>query len=193
FVTLGKHLGIEVHVLFTQSSQPVGNGIGPALEARDIIWVLTDDRRGPADLRVKSLLMAGKMLEMGGKARKGEGGKLAQHILDSGLAYKKFVQMIRAQGGARIIDANKVPISPLTHDALAWKTGRITDMDNHQIAQIAKDAGAPSDKGSGIYLHAHLHWKVNKGDILYTIHAHNRDELAYALDTAKKNPGLTIT
>lgn len=193
FIALGSQLGIDVHVLFTDSQQPVGAGIGPALEARDVIWVLKDDRRGPADLRDKSLLIAGKMLEMGGKARKGEGITLAQELLDSGKAYAKFVQMIRAQGGPKIVDAEKVPLSPLAADIRATRAGRVTNMDNHTIAQVAKDAGAPADKGSGMYLRVHLGDHVKKGDILYTIHAHNRDELEFALETARKNPGITIT
>ncbi len=189
FCTLGKKLGIAVHVIVTDGSQPVGNGIGPALEARDVIWVLTDDKRGPEDLREKSLIMAGKTLEMGGRKN---GYALAKKLLESGAAYAKFVEIINAQGGARIVTADKVPLSQFTHHVRAWTSGKIVSMNNHIIAQIAKDAGAPADAGSGMYLHAHVGDIVKKGDILYTLYTHNHVELGYALTTVKKDPGIVI-
>ncbi len=192
FITLGNKMGISVTVQITDGSQPVGNGIGPALEARDLLWVLLDDRRGPQDLREKSLLVAGKALEMGGKAKHGKGYALAQQILDSGRAYQKFVEMIKAQDGKRIIRAEDVPLSQLTYHVRAWKPGRIVEMNNHSIAHIAKNAGAPADPGSGLYLHCHRNDVVKKGDILYTIYAHNPVELGYAIETAKKEAGVEI-
>ncbi|HSU72564.1 MAG TPA: AMP phosphorylase [Candidatus Binatia bacterium] len=192
FTVLGAKLGIDVQVLITDGSQPVGNGIGPALEARDLLWVLTNDRRGPYDLREKSLIMAGKLLEIGGKAALGEGYIRAQQILDSGEAYAKFAEMIKAQGGPRIIRAEDVPLSKLTFDVLAPKSGRIVEMDNRAIAHIAKSAGAPSDRGSGLYLHKHRNDVVKAGELLYTIHATTRDELTYAIAASRQHVGVVI-
>ena len=60
---VGKNLGIKIKTIFTDGSQPVGNGIGPALEARDIIAVLQNEKNAPQDLRQKTLMMAGEILE----------------------------------------------------------------------------------------------------------------------------------
>jgi AMP phosphorylase len=192
FVALGQQMGIDVHVTTTDGSQPVGNGIGPALEARDVIWVLTDDRRGPADLREKSLRLAGKLLEMGKKAKPGQGYALAQEILDTGKAYEKFIEMIRAQGGPRIIHADEVPLSKLTYVVRAPRDGKVIEFDNRHLAQVAKNAGAPSDPGSGIFLHVHLNSVVKKGEPLYTIYADHAFEIDYALKTCRENLGLSI-
>ncbi|MBI4145632.1 AMP phosphorylase [Candidatus Woesearchaeota archaeon] len=192
FCTLGNKLGIDVHVLVTDGSQPIGNGIGPALEARDVIWVLTDDRRGPQDLREKSLIMAGKLLEMGNCCKRGEGYATAERILDSGEAYAKFIEIIKAQGGPRIVKADAVPLSAHTFIVRAPRNGTITNMDNKALASIAKAAGAPSDHGSGIFLHKHRSENVRRGEPLYTIHAGSRDELRYATSAARAFNGVSI-
>lgn len=192
FKALGRHLGIDVHVIITDGSQPIGNGIGPALEARDVIWVLTDDRRGPSDLREKSIMFAGHALEVGGKAKKGKGKAMAKQILDSGAAYAKFIDMVQAQGGPEIIHADEIPLSKLSEDVKAPKTGKIVEMENALLAHIAKSAGAPSDHGSGIYLHKHKGDKVKRGEILYTIYANNKDEMGLAIDAVKDHLGVVI-
>jgi AMP phosphorylase len=192
FTVLGSKMGIEVTVLITDGSQPVGNGIGPALEARDLLWVLLNDRRGPYDLREKSLIMAGKMLEIGGKAKLGEGYMMAQQILDSGQAFAKFAEMIKAQGGPRILRPEDVPLSKLTYEFKALRSGRVIAIDNHAIAHIAKSAGAPSDRGSGLLLNKHRNDSVKAGDVLYTVYANTRDAMNEAMASIKHHSGVFI-
>jgi len=192
FTLIGARVGVDVHTIITDGTQPIGNGIGPALEARDLIWVLTNDRRGPTDLREKSLIMAGKMFEIAGKSKPGEGYMLAQKLLDSGEAYAKFVEMIKAQGGPRIVRAESIPLSKYTCEYRAPKSGRIVEINNKAIAHIAKSAGAPSDRGSGVYLHKHRNDVVSAGDLLYTIYANNKDELRLACESSKVHSGYVI-
>ena len=192
FVFLGKKLGIKVEVMITDGSQPIGNGIGPALEIKDVIWVLTGDKRGPNDLREKSLRMAARALEFSGKAKKGKGLALATKLLDSEAAYSKFIDMIKAQGGPKIVNADKVKFSKLQKHVRAGFNGTVVQMQNRALAHIAKSAGAPSDHGSGIYLEKHKGDTVKKGDIVYTIYANNKDELELALDATKQHFGAVI-
>ena len=51
FESISKKLGIKIKVIITDGSQPVGNGIGPGLEARDVLWVLKNDSKQPLDLK----------------------------------------------------------------------------------------------------------------------------------------------
>ncbi|MCV4820187.1 thymidine phosphorylase, partial [Escherichia coli] len=89
-VTVGAAIGLEVRPLLTDGSQPVGRGIGPALEAMDVLAVLERRHDAPQDLRERALLLAGAVLEMAGKAAPGEGFLLAQRTLDEGRALAKF-------------------------------------------------------------------------------------------------------
>ncbi len=191
FYALSKRLGIKTKVIITNGSEPIGNGIGPALEARDVLWVLKDDPRQPLDLREKSIKMAGIMLEMGGKARKGDGFRKALGIVDSGAAYKKMMEIIKAQGGKEI-SPDKIKIGKIRYEFRANKSGIVKYLDNNLISRIARSAGAPHDIGAGIYLHKHVKDRVKKGEKILTIHAENRQKMGYAVDVLKKTDCVVI-
>ncbi|MBW3016798.1 thymidine phosphorylase, partial [Candidatus Woesearchaeota archaeon] len=135
----------------------------------------------------KSLSMAGLLLEMGRKANKGQGYQKAKDILDSGKAYEKFCEIIKAQGNA-ITDADKIPIGRHTFLYRAPKTGTIMDIHNKKINLIARFAGAPNEKGAGIYLYVHEGYKVKKGDKLFKICADSSRKLKLAKSVLKENP-----
>src|SRR3989344_1345145 len=101
FIELGKKLNMKIKVAITNGSQPIGNGIGPALEAKDVLLVLQNI--GPEDLKNKSIKLAGIILKMCGKPK-----KLARILLESGEAYKKMKEIIIAQGGNPNIQPEKI-------------------------------------------------------------------------------------
>jgi len=183
FKQLAKKLGIKIKVAITNASEPVGNGIGPALEAKDCLWVLQNDPKGPKDLREKSLKLAGMLLEFSGKTKKGYA--LAEKILTTGKAYDKMMDIIKAQGG-KPKKPEEISVGKETYDVKAWKTGKITKIDNTAISRIARISGAPKDKGAGIYLHKHENEHVYKNEVLYTIYAHNPTSLKYGIEKAKE-------
>ncbi len=191
FEAISKKLGIKIMVVITGGSQPIGNGIGPALEARDVIWVFENDLRQPLDLREKSVKMAGLLLEIGGKAKKGAGAKKALKILESGSAYRKMMEIIKAQGGKKI-KAEDINIGKFAYNFRAKKSGVITHIDNKSISKIARAAGAPLDKGAGIYLHKHVKEHIKRNEKIFTIHAKNRQKLSYAVNVLKKTDGIII-
>src|SRR3989344_2768932 len=100
FKLVGKGLGMDVKVIVTDGSQPIGNGVGPLLEAEDVMMVLKNYPNAPQDLKEKSLKLAVLLLEMTGKYAKGQGIIEARKILESGKALKKMQQIIAAQGKA---------------------------------------------------------------------------------------------
>ena len=63
FEFVGDRLNIHLECMITDGRQPVGRGIGPVLEARDVMQVLQNDPNCPNDLRQKSLLLAGRIIE----------------------------------------------------------------------------------------------------------------------------------
>jgi putative thymidine phosphorylase len=191
FERLGKELGINVCTMITQGSEPIGNGIGPVLEARDCLWVLKNDSRAPQDLRRKSLEMAAVALEFSGTAKKGQGMQAATEILNSGKAYKKFVDMITAQGG-KDVDPESMRGCPLQHTYTAPRNGKISELNNISIAKIARMAGAPRDKDAGIFLHKHCGDPVKKGEPIMTIYAHTKEKLNYAIEILRELDGIIV-
>lgn len=186
FEIVGKEIGIHVFVVFTDGRQPIGNGIGPALEARDVMWMLADHPNQPLDLRRKCTTMAGYIFEMTGKAKKGEGKKLAEKLLSTGAAYKKMWDVINAQG-AYIKKIEDIDVGKFTHDVVAAKSGAIRHIDNSAISKIARLAGCPKDKKAGVYLYKHIGDRVAKGEKLFTIYTQSSERLHYA----KNHDGFT--
>ncbi len=184
-IAVGIAIGLNVVTVVTDGRQPIGRGIGPSLEALDVLAVLQNDITAPKDLRQKAVLLAGKLLEMGGKVSKGEGEILANEILHSGKAWEKFQQICIAQGGL------KTPKTALyTQIITADKPGMITAIDNRKIAKVAKLAGAPDAATAGIYFSASIGLKVEKGQDLYKIYAESPGELAYAIEYLRANPDI---
>ena len=174
---VGKALGLRLRIEQTDGSQPVGHGIGPALEARDVLAVLQGKADGPADLRERALRLAGAVLELAAKASIGLGVVIARDILDDGRAWRKFQAICRAQGGMR-----EPTRAALTHVIEAAVRANVVEIDNRRLARVAKLAGAPSDKAAGLDLHVRVGDRVERGQPLFTVHAEAPGQIAYALD-----------
>ena len=182
---VGAALGVHVQAHLSDGAQPVGRGIGPALEARDVLAVLRAELHAPRDLRERALALAARVLEFAPDAAPGSGAARAAEILDSGLAWRKFRAISEAQGGFR-----EPARAPFTHVVAAAQGGECTAIDNRRIAQVAKLAGAPRAATAGVDLHVRLGERVEKGAPLYTVHAESRGELAYALAFASHRANI---
>ncbi|MAZ76740.1 MAG: thymidine phosphorylase, partial [Micavibrio sp.] len=168
----GVAMGIGVRVHISDGSQPVGRGIGPALEARDLVAVLQNGKDAPKDLRERALDLAGHILEFSSNVKNGQGRSVATKILDSGKAWKKFQAICEAQGGMK-----DIPSAKYTRVIEANMVGQVTAIDNRRIARLAKLAGAPADKVAGVDLHTPVGVKIEKGQPLFTVHANSPGEL----------------
>lgn len=174
---VGHELGILVDIAFSDGFQPVGRGIGPMLEAYDILAVLQRDPHAPQDLRERAITLAAKIIEFQPTIQTGMGRAIAQEILDSGKAYEKFCNICESQGGMR-----SLKLAEHTFDIVARSEGCVTQINNRTLSRLAKLAGAPHAKGAGVKLHTPLGTSVEKGEPLFTIYAESKNELDYALD-----------
>lgn len=184
-VKVGAVLGLNMRIVETDGSQPVGRGIGPALEARDVLMVLQQQADGPADLRDRALELAGELIELVGRAEPGNGMRLATEVLSSGQAWRKFQAICDAQGGMRT-----PPLALHQRPVHATARGQIIALDNRRLAKAAKLAGAPTSPAAGIDLHVRLASTVEPGQPLFTIHAQSRGELEYALHYVAQQHGI---
>jgi thymidine phosphorylase len=184
---VGAAVGLRVLPVMTDGTQPVGHGIGPALEAQDVLQVLQGNPDAPTELRERSLELAGYLLELAGKVATGAGQAMAREILADGRAWRKFQALCRAQGGMR-----EPPVAPFSRAFTAARTGRVIRIDNRRLARVAKLAGAPHDAAAGLVLHARVGAQVGAGEPLFTVHAESIGELEYALAYARQ-PGEILT
>lgn len=191
FEYVASRMHVKLEVVITDGRQPIGRGIGPALEARDVMWVLENDPRAPDDLRRKSLHLAGRMIEFDPDVRGGDGFAIARDILESGRALAKMRDIISAQGATRF-NHNDFPLARLTHQVLAPHDGMVTAIDNLLIAQVARLAGAPKVRNAGVELVRKLGAMVKAGDTLYAVHADFASDLMFAKQLCEKSSGYTI-
>ena len=178
-------VGLHVDVVITDGGQPVGRGVGPALEARDVSSVLQRTSEAPLDLRERALRLAASILEVSGSYASGTGRTEAQAILDDGRAWRKFLAICEAQGGLR-----EPPRARHTRPVLAGRSGRVVDIDNRRLARVAKLAGAPQAPAAGLEFLAPLGTNVEAGQPVYIVHADARGELDYAFDYVAAHPEI---
>jgi len=180
FKEIAKNVGIEAECALTLAHQPIGHTIGPALEAKEALTLLMDYSAGPNSLIEKSTDLAGILLEMGGKAQRGMGQTLAKEILRSGKAYEKMVRIIEAQGGNPDIQPQEIEIGPYEKEFYAVKSGHITEVNNKLINQIAKAAGCPYSKSSGVEIFKKQGARIEEGEIVLKIYADTQTKLKRA-------------
>ncbi len=179
FIDLGKRLGIEVQSAVTFGDQPLGYAIGPALEAREALSSIMGD--GPADLREKATSIAGILLEMVGIKN---GKRIAEDLLTSGKAERKLREIIEAQGGNAKIKPEDIEFGDKKAEIATSIEGRVLWINNKGIAQVAREAGAPKEKGAGVILKTKLGEYVKKGGVLFEIYGQRDTKLEAAIELA---------
>ena len=191
FEYVASRMNLSLDVVITDGRQPIGFGVGPVLEARDVMRVLENDPLAPIDLRQKSLRLAGRLIERDPDVRGGDGFAIARDILDSGRALAQMNAIIQAQGSHHF-DYKHPQLGALSFDVLARESGVVIDIDNLQIAGIARLAGAPKVQNAGVDLLCKLGDRVSIGQILYRVHAQILADLSFAQNLCSKSSGYKV-
>ena len=188
FEYIADEVGISTVVLRTDGSQPVGRGIGPWLEARDVLLVLEGDASAPRDLREHALLLAGHILEFDPVLRGGRGIGRARELLESGAALVKMRRLMAAQGPPPA----EAALGSRSHDVTARHDGVVSAIDCLRLSRVARLAGAPLDKGAGVDLFKKVGDPVARGEPLYRIHAAFEADFRFACGLANEASGFTV-
>lgn len=192
FMAVGKAFGIRTQVRFDEAHEPIGQGIGPMLEARDVLRVLQQKPTRPIDLETKALELVAELVALTGKWTRTQALIRGREALSSGRAWKVMQGIIRAQGGKASIDANDLATGAQTKRVLARKSGTVKQIDNRALDEIARTLGAPEEKLAGIYLHKKIGDRVGLNDKLFTLYSYSADRLQLALGALPKHPLVTI-
>jgi thymidine phosphorylase len=185
FTHVGNACGIHVRCIITDGSSPIGYGIGPVEEARDLLAVLQCLPEAPEDLRNRALLLSSHILDLAQQCGLESGLVQATEILDSGQAWDQFQRIANAQGGLK-------SLPEASHQVVekARKSGVVQAIDNRKLARLAKLAGAPFDPTAGLRLHANAGTQVTVGQPLFTLFSNSPGESDYALDYYHDNPDI---
>ena len=192
FKNLAAHFGIKTVIDINEMLEPAGRGIGPILEARDVLYVLEQDKDRPLRLEAKALRLAGKLLDLCFSdtkiKEKISGEETAREILRSGRALKKMKEIIKIQGGDPSVSSYTVRLGKFKFEVESGKKGSITSFNNRELTVIAKILGCPQDKQAGIYLNRRIDEKVDRRDILCILYSSDKWRLEEAKDTLKNLP-----
>jgi thymidine phosphorylase len=189
FRAVGREVGVQVEVVETSARGPVGSGVGPRLEALDVLSVLRRETEAPVDLREKSLYLAARILEQLGAVRNADGYRVAREALgealDSGAAEAKFEELLDAQGRRSLPGPapHRAPVS-------SPRDGRIREIDCFEISKVAKLAGAPAHPAAGVRVLRRVDDVVSRSEPLFEIHAQSRVQLDFAREYAEARPGI---
>lgn len=185
FIKLGKQFGIEVVANVNQVSEPAGRGIGPALEAVDVLEVLEQNTTRPLALEKKALKLAGQLLDLCFKEAKQnkDGQAEAEEILKSGRALAKFREIVRAQGGNDKVSSTRIMKDVPKHVIKAKKAGTIAHINNYNLNTVARVLGAPADKYAGLIIHKRIDDKVAANEPLMTLHTSDNNKIHEAIET----------
>ena len=193
FEYVAKKFNIKIRILIHRTDEPVGRGIGPILETKDALKVLEQTSDKPLDLEIRSLTLAGNLLELCLKdspqslqdsVRKNYGNCIdwATKILQEGKALKKMKEIIFEQGGDPTINSNKLIPGEFIYKIKADRDCIIKNIDSKNLTILVKSLGASLQKGAGVYLDKKEGEKAAKGDPICTLYSEN----VYNLREGKK-------
>ncbi len=185
FHHVGNAIGLSLDVVLTDARGPIGCGVGPRLEALDVLAVLERKPDAPRDLREKSLFLAARLLERAGAVPDACGYRAAQEALDSGAAFARFEAIREAQGAREL-----PPPAPFTATVVARGDGRVRALDCLRINRVAKLAGAPANPSAGLTMFCRAGDVVERGQPLLELHAQSEAQLAFAVAHAEQADGL---
>jgi len=199
FEYIAKKFNIKIRVLIHRTDQPVGRGIGPILETKDALKVLEQTVDRPYDLEIRSITLAGNLLEL---CLKDSPKKLQEYVRDTygncmgwatkilqeGAALKKMKEIIFEQGGNPHIESSKLIPGKFTYKVRAEKNCTIKDINCKNLTLLVKALGAPMKKKSGVYLDKKEGEKVEKGEPICTLCSENVYNLKQGKKTMQEFP-----
>lgn len=177
-IKIGEVYHREVRTIISDMNTPLGYKVGNSLEVIEAIEVL---RRKSVNSNLVDVCveLATEMVSMGKNISKKEALELVNTVLDDGSAYKKFVELVNAQGG----DLTKVSVSRKVKKIKSTSNGVIKKIDALELGKlsVALGAGRKSkedkiDYTVGIKLHKHVGDEVKKGEVLATLYINDKSD-----------------
>ncbi len=173
-VGIGRRRDKRVVALITDMDQPLGFAIGNALEVMEVAQTLQN--LGPDDLREISIELAARMIYLGKVSPSlEEARRKAEELLISGAGYRKFKDVIAAQGGnPRVLDQFELlPNATDLREVACPRTGYISTIDAELIGRASTLIGAGRDRKEdgidhavGIILEGKIGQRMEAGSVL---------------------------
>ncbi|HEX4137506.1 MAG TPA: thymidine phosphorylase [Bryobacteraceae bacterium] len=189
-VGIGRRLDKKVQALITDMNQPLGYAVGNALEVMEVSQTL--QKAGPADLTRLSLELSARMIYLGKVVPTlEEARKVAEDKLMDGSAYKKFKEVVEAQGGnPQALDRFELlPNATGMREILSPRAGFVSAIMAEDIGRASQMMGAGRgrkedeiDPAVGVILEVKAGEKVEAGSVLCRLYYTGEENLNEAAE-----------
>jgi len=211
---VAEGMGISTTCLITSMDHPIGHAVGNSLEIVESVETLCG--RGPSDLEELVCIQGGLLLNSIGLAvDRGHGSAMILDSLYDGSAFRKFLEMVDAQGGkSSIFDSDQDMFAGLglmspelySTDIFSDYDGWVSDIDAVSIADLCLNLGAGRtelggsiDHAVGVVIHVGIGSPVSSNEIVATVYHRNRrsDDFynikdAFSISKESQNPSSRI-
>src|ERR1700704_587149 len=177
-VGIGRRMDKRVQALITDMNQPLGYAVGNALEVMEVSQTLQN--AGPTDLTRISLELAARMIFLAKLVPTlDEARELAQQKLLDGSGYRKFKEVIEAQGGnPQVLDRFELlPNATGVREIASPRAGYISAIDAEGIGRASSMIGAGRnlkedsiDPAVGVILEVKVSQKIEAGAVLWRLY-----------------------
>jgi len=185
---ISRNMNRELIVVISAMNEPLGKMVGNALEIKEVIQTLKGE--GPDDLTELVIVLGSHMLVLAKIVDSTlEGARLLNQLLSDGSAYKKFKELVQAQGGnlKQVNEPSLLPKAAYTQMYYSSESGYISELNALKVGLSCVKLGAGRevksskiDYGAGIELFKKVGDYVNQGDALALLHTSSEDKLTDA-------------
>lgn len=195
---IGELAGKETICIITNMNEPLGNAVGNSLEMIETINSLKGNM--PEDVKEVVLELGSYILKLAGKGEDIEKNKIEiENCVNSGKAYKKFVELIHRQGGDISYCENIEKFEKARYqESITFEEGYISKIDAEKIGKIACYLGAGRikkedkiDMSAGIIVNKKVGDYIKKEDIVATLYSNSKEKIEEAREMIKQ--AITIT
>ena len=194
-VKIGKAYRKPTICILTNMEEPLGFAIGNSLEVKEAIDTLKGN--GPSDLLEVVMTFASLIVGAYKKVSNTEAKDLIFKQINNGTAYKKFEELVKAQGG----DINKIKYTDKVFSIKSDKEGYINNINALELGRIAKAIGAGRntlddaiDHEVGLVLSKKVGDYVTKDEELLKVYLKNKDiSIGEILSCYQIDPELTAS
>ena len=173
--------------LITDMNQPLGDSVGMGLEVLEALDFLRGG--GSDDIKELVLKLGMEILRLAGVAGSTLSAKQSvERVIEDGSALKKFMEMIKAQGGSApwLEDPSKYPMPKHVRKLPAPKRGYVHNINSGMIARavqiLAKTKTGKIDPYVGVTEIKKIGTQVKQGEPLLMIHYNDETNLDSAID-----------
>ena len=187
-VMIGTNSGRNTIAVISDMNEPLGYAVGNELEVKEAVDTLKG--RGPEDVVELCLELGAQMLIASEITDDRQAAvDMLKKSIEDGSAYAKFAEFVKRQGGdvSVLDDCDSIINASYIVNVVSENSGYVSSIQSELIGETAmilgggrQNKGDDIDHSVGVVLSKKVGDKVDKGDVIATIYANDKDKIEAA-------------